>query len=422
MSALFGNKLMSFLRNSALLLLSFFCLPAYAAVTSAFDGNWYDPNHPGQGFIFETYPLQGGDLQLVVIYFAYDAAGNQAFYTASAPITGSVVPMTLLRPTIRGALLNGTLPTPIFEPAGTLTIRFFDCRVAAADVVLSTSTPRVGPAPKVRVGTGSFRLARLGNSKQANRCTGGISDDSFAGDAAEGFDRFFSTPQLSVHAVFQRRPDATELRLDIRDLPTGSYKLEIGGVPVEGFNVSPYGNGTRGEVRYRSPMLAGQRLLDFDAVGQSFVILGAEPRTALVNQQIEMPRELTALGSGAQASGGGNTSLRYDQTFNAAQVNGYGRGIQASFLIGTTFERTAKTQEFRVTVEGAEAGIYDVYVAGQRRGQIELKTRPNGQAFGEVFFRSPVTIGAYPLDFDPRGTELQLRREQAIEYAVGLPN
>jgi len=395
---------------------------AHAAVTSAFDGNWYDPATVGQGFIFESYPNENGELSLIVIYFSYDADGRPTFFTASGPVTKGPMSLQLLTPIAGRQVSPGVFEPPRFEPTGTLELKFDNCNVASAVVQVNSAGNSQGVAPvpvaKIRVGTGSFKLQRLGASTQAKRCTGGISDNTFAGDAAVGFEQFINTPQFGARAVFEKRPDASDFRLEFRDLPVGSYNLTLPNDGVKQFNALPFGTGSKAEVHFRSPALDQfAPLLSFDVSGKSFSVQGIDRNNKEISQTFRLTSELSPLGL---TNGTASVELSVNERFNLAQVRGQATAASASFILDTQYDRSTTSEEFKISVEGAEPGNYDVYIDNVRRAPIKIKFQPDLRAAGEVFFRSPVTVGSYPLDFDPRGVSVELRRGGVIEFGATL--
>ena len=394
---------------------------ANAAVTSAFDGNWYDPATAGQGFIFETYPDSKGQLSLVVIQLSYAADGSPTFFTAAGEITGALVTMPLLKPTPGRQISPGVFAPPRFLPVGNLTLSFDDCNIANASVQIDSQATM--PAPKgtfakVRVGTGTFKLQRLGASTQAKRCTGGLSDNTFAGQNAEGFEQFISTPQFGARVVFEKRPDASDLRLELRDLPVGSYSLTLPNDVTKRFNALPFGNGTKAELHFRSPELPDFTFpLNFEVIGKQFSVQGTDRNNVGIRQNFTLTTQLLPLGI---TNGPASAELSVNERFSLAQVRGQATRANTNFILDTQFDRSATSEEFRVFVEGAEPGIYDVFIDNVRRAPITIKNQPDLRAAGEVYFRSPATVGSYPLDFDPRGVSLELRRGGVIEFGATL--
>ncbi len=395
---------------------------AHAAVTSAFDGNWYDPATTGQGFIFETYPGTRGQLTLVVIYLSYDADGRPTFFTAAGAVTEAPMSLSLLRPIVGRQISPGIFEPPRFEAAGKLELSFDDCNVAKAVVQINSSGNSEGttltPVAKIRVGTGSFKLQRLGVSSQAKRCTGGISDNTFVGETPVGFEQFINTPQFGARAVFEKRPDASDFRLEFRDLPVGSYSLTLPNNDTQQFDALPFGNSTKAEVHYRSPALANfAPLLNFDVAGKTFDVQGIDRNNREIRQNFSLTSELSPLGL---TNGVPSTELSVNERFTLTQVRGEATNANSGFILDTRYNRSSTTEEFKISVEGAEPGTYDIFIDNVRHAAIKIKSQPDLRAAGDVYFRSPVTVGSYPLDFDPLGVSLELRRGGITEFGATL--
>ncbi|NJR44322.1 hypothetical protein HC761_02570 [bacterium] len=66
--------------------------------------------------------------------------------------------------------------------------------------------------------------------------------------------------------------------------------------------------------------------------------------------------------------------------------------------------------ELRVQAEGVQVGNYEVYANQLRVGKLQVAQSASGNTFGEIVFRSQVSVGSYPLEFDPNGAQIELRR------------
>lgn len=397
---------------------------AWGAVTSAFDGNWFDPLTAGQGFTFETYPDAEGKLTLVVIHFTYDSAGRPTFFTGSAPLSNGPITMDLLRPVLGAQSEPGIFGEPQFIKTGKIELNFQGCR--GADAKVSFDDPRTGGyelqpkggvVGKVRVGTGSFRLQRLGGSVQAKRCTGGITDDKFIGQRSVGFDQVIVRPRYGVRVVYAQRPDASDLRLEFRDLPPGSYNILIDGRAVGSFSSVPSANSTRGEARFRSPQLPEiTRLLDFEPSGRTFELRGQGGNSGIVDN-FTTTTGLFEIGVTATPPVSLPVEVR-SQSFGVLQVRGQLSGIESGFQLNSQFERAGGVEEFKLYAEGVPVGLYDVHINGLRKGYLEMYLRSDGTTRGEIYFRTPTTVDSYPLDFDHVGANVEFYRDGVLEFGT----
>ena len=400
---------------------------AWGAVTSAFDGNWFDPVTAGQGFTFETYPDAEGKLTLVVIHFTYDSEGRPTFFTASAPVAPGRMTMDLLRPVLGSQTEPGVFGAPQFIKTGKIELDFQGCR--GADAKVTFDNPSVGGyeilpgkggvVGKVRVGTGSFRLQRLGASVQVKRCTGGISDDKAVGQRPVGFDQVIVRPRYGVRAIFAQRPDASDFRLEFRDLPVGSYRVLLDGRVISTFGSVPFGDSTRGEARFRSPQLPEiTELLDFEPSGRIFELRGQGANVGITDN-FTTTTGLFEIGVTATPSSNLPVATS-SQSFGVLQLRGQLSGAQAGFLLNSQFERSGGVEEFKLYVEGAPVGLYDVHINGLRKGYLEMYLRSDSSTRGEIYFRTPNTVDSYPLDFNHVGATVEFYRDGVLEFGTTL--
>lgn len=397
---------------------------AWGAVTSAFDGNWFDPRTAGQGFTFETYPDTEGKLTLVVIHFTYDSAGRPTFFTGTTPLSNGPMTMDLLRPVLGPQSEPGIFAEPQFIKTGKIELSFQGCRGAEATV--SFDDPRTGGyelqpkgtvSGKVRVGTGSFKLQRLGASVQAKRCTGGIIDDKVIGQRSVGFDQVIVRPRFGVRAIYAQRPDASDFRLEFRDLPQGSYNILVDGRAVGSFSSVPAANSTRGEARFRSPQLPEiTRLLDFEPSGRTFEVRG-QGGNAGINDTFTTTSGLFEIGVTATAPASLPVEVQ-SQSFSVLQVRGQLSGVGSGFQLNSQYERAGGVQEFKLYAEGVPVGLYDVHINGLRKGYLEMFLRSDGSTRGEIYFRTPSTVDSYPLDFNHVGANVEFYRDGVLEFGT----
>lgn len=76
---------------------------------------------------------------------------------------------------------------------------------------------------------------------------------------------------------------------------------------------------------------------------------------------------------------------------------------------------------FEVEVEDVPVGSYRVFVAGIERATLQAASQ-NGRVKGQVEFKAPVEPGKLPLDFDPRGRRVEVRRaDQSVLVSGTAP-
>jgi len=109
-------------------------------------------------------------------------------------------------------------------------------------------------------------------------------------DGDDGDDIDFGTTEIEVEltntgvfaaasgdARLRPREDRTEFRVEIEDVPTGPYSLQVGGQTVGVIQVKTLEDGSiEGELEFRNPVEPGKILLDFDPRGQQIDVLDGE--------------------------------------------------------------------------------------------------------------------------------------------------
>lgn len=135
----------------------------------------------------------------------------------------------------------------------------------------------VGAAVQIMQGGAVFLEGTLeGESIGGGFSNPGIAETSFAPTSI--------TPLASGDLEYRVRPDRTEFKVEIEDVPVGTYLLLVDGVEVASFTVVNTPTGTEGEIEFRNPVEPGKSLLDFDPLGALIqitnldgdVLLGAE--------------------------------------------------------------------------------------------------------------------------------------------------
>jgi hypothetical protein len=392
-------------------------------ITSAFDGGWYDPDQNGQGFTFNVYADTDGTSRVVAYFYTYDPDGRPSFFFGTGAIIKDVASIPLYRTQIIGPAVGGVFPAPLVTRAGGMSVRFDGCN--SGDVEFNVSSQLIAsiPGPKIRIGTGSFRIQRtVTKAFNAERCVGGMSDDTLPSEVPAGFDRFLQTTSYRARATYERRPDRSSLALEFRGLTVGNYKLWVNGLQGPTFAVSSRGLGTTyGRVTFESPLAhLDAFLLDFPVAGsqisvsREFDVNEAPPR-------LRFPSTIAPLSVPGEVSFVNQTPRTIDRSYVASQVAGNPR--QAAPNNGDDFVATAqltyveKGTQFKVTLEGAAPGLYDIFIEGKRRASVDVIERASGDLIGEAVFRSPAEAGTFPLDFNPRDQTINFVRDGNLMFS-----
>lgn len=394
-------------------------------ITSAFDGGWYDPAHAGQGFTFEQVTVPGSPPELLVYFSTFDIDGTPTLLVGQAPIRANAVSMTLNRPVVMGTPTGGVLPNPVLLPSGTLQVTMFGCNAGVAEFNITprpgaVANPSAVPA-KIRVGTGSIHIQRLWRNRDAQRCSGGITDDVLPTEPPDGFEKFYTGNFVDARVIYEKRTDRAELKFDLRSLPVGSYVLSINGTPGPQFESRPFRESTRGLLRFTSPQQEGTQLLDFQP--RDLTITITKIGEAGITDTFRTPQVIAAIDTQPDFVGPPIVGDRQIvQSFDNREVGGFGVRSLQNFLAETEYRQTNGATEFVITVEHAVPGYYDVMVEGKRRGTVYVLERTNGFTYGRARFRKPVESGTFALDFDPRGQVISFEREGSVEFTLQVEN
>ncbi len=176
--------------------------------------------------------------------------------------------------------------------------------------------------------------------------------------------------------------------------PSAAYDIEVGGVVEASFTTNSEG---AGKVKFKAPRPGSKQPLDFDPRGKTLRVLtggqsvlqatlsgAGEPGGAVVVENVKL-----RLGSAAGAAG----KARADYKLNQA-----GRRV------------------FKVELEGAGAGPFELFVGGVKRGDFR-----NVGVLSKIKFAvgsdDPVAL---PLDFDPRGQVVDVVRAGQVVFSSEL--
>jgi len=370
-------------------------------VTGSFTGWWDQPDQQNHGMIVSVTQLASGEKTGVLYWANYDEQGDPSWLIAQGDIEGDTINADLYQ--FEGITFMQA-KDPNFdagEAIGSMQVQFDDCGSGNVDFETISSV----------VGTGGFRIQRLTDQPGTN-CSGGISDDTPPTALPEEFDlQLVSTGVVagaSGKADFESRPGRTDFSVEIEDLPTGSYALNVGGLTRGSINVVDTVNGPEGEIEFRSPPEPGKELLDFDPRGKIIEVL----------QGSTVVLESLAPDNGDIPGGDqGNPPPFGDSEIEVTLVNA------GAFPAGSgeaEFEQDSDRVDFEVEIEDVPVGSYSLAVGGIERGTIEVVDTVNGPE-GEVEFRFPAGPGKLPLDFDPRGQLIEVADGSGLVFSVNFP-
>ena len=215
-------------------------------------------------------------------------------------------------------------------------------------------------------------------------------------------------------AELEQEPDRVDFKVEIEDVPLGSYTLWVDGVERATLQVVNTATGPEGEVEFRYPVEPGKILLDFD------------PRDTLV-QVREASGAIFAVNFPSSGNPGGGGDDGGDDDDNNTGGGGGDRveievelnntGVYAEASGDAEYEIRSDRVDFKVEIEDLPNGSYTLVVGGITRGTIQVS---GGE--GELEFRDPVEPGKLPLDFDPRGQSVQVQENGTVILSAQFPN
>jgi len=225
-----------------------------------------------------------------------------------------------------------------------------------------------------------------------------------------------------VRGVYRTNPFGCRMfNLNLRGVAPGTYQVRIDGVLAGEIEADGEGQAT---LRLQSPAFPGAFCLDLPGWGSggshpqnsASALLDLEPRGAWV----EVVRDGEVLFAGpmrAQVAVPEETEVcsAVDIEVDLNPTHWFGAG-DASMKS----KDEACDHEFRVTARNLPVANYELWVAGSMVGTVPVRNWP-GESRGEVYFDTvPDEPGELPLDFDPRGQLVEVRRPMTSPPVVDL--
>ncbi|GAB4174476.1 MAG: hypothetical protein Kow0020_09990 [Wenzhouxiangellaceae bacterium] len=376
-------------------------LPALALqVTGSFTGWWGQPEQENHGLIIAVSRRANGEVHGAVYWAVYDDQGKPSWFLAQGPINGDTIDAELYAfegPTFMQPEDPNSTPG---ELIGSLQVRFNDCNNGFASF----------ESTRVVVGTGGFPIRRISNQPGTN-CSGGVSDNTPPVALPETFRVDLlptgAIPGAGGHAQFESRPGLAEFKVEVEDLPLGTYSLHVGGQERALIEVVSTAGGNRGKLEFSSPPEPGKLLLDFEPRNQLIEIVAGS--TVVLDSTT--PAAGTVPGSGNGAPPFGNLEVEIDLQNTGVHPAGYAKA---------ELEQRSNRVDFEVEVEDVPTGSYTLRVDGVERGQISVVNTASGPE-GELEFRFPGEAGKELLDFDPRGALVEIVDAGTVVFASTFP-
>lgn len=210
-------------------------------------------------------------------------------------------------------------------------------------------------------------------------------------------------PEAEAEAELTMGGGRIEFEVEVEDVPVGDYALLVDGIERGTISVVDRAGGTEGELEFHDPAGTGERPLDFD------------PRGALI--EIAGGGETLFSGTFPENPGGGSSVVVN------IEIELANRGEIPDGEAHATFRSDRRGDEFVVEIEDVPVGAYPLWVGSVQRGIIDVSVETDGEdTRGEIYFRDPAAPGGLPLDFDPRGTLVEIRDGETTYFSGLIPN
>jgi len=211
-------------------------------------------------------------------------------------------------------------------------------------------------------------------------------------------------PEGSAHARFEISGPRVDFDVEVESIPAGTYPLFVAGIKRGDIVVTEGEDGaTSGELEFRFPPSAGQSFFDFDPRGKRLEIIDG----ATVLFSLDFPAEGEA---DEDMRGARRTTLELDNA-----------GVLADAEAEAERFETRAFVRFEVELTGAPVGDYIVNVGGAERGTLSVAGDDDGDTFGRLRFRDPAVGNHLPLDFEPRGADIEIVQDTTPVFTGSFP-
>ncbi|NCF62489.1 MAG: hypothetical protein GWP58_06525 [Gammaproteobacteria bacterium] len=387
------NRLLSLL-FSILLMMPALVTGQDVIVTRNFSGLWDQPEHESQGINLQVIDQDSGDKVGVAYWFTYGDDMESAWFFGVGTAIGNRIEMILYEGSGIGFLEENMPGDDQVLEVGTMEMEFSSCN--EGEVKFTTEIENVG--------SGMFMIERLTELYQTE-CSGGVSDDTPA-DVLPTEQRISLVSARagitgSGHADYEERADRTEFSVEVEDLADGSYRILVGGVDQGELVVVM----SIGETEFRSPVETGKILLTFDPRGEVIEVHDGQGAVLTSGDSVFEGGDDNGGGDNGGGDNGGS-DLDFGEAMIEVELDNTGVFPLASG--DAKLEPRADRTDFSVEIEDVPEGSYDLRVGGNTVGTIQAVMIQDGSIQGELEFRNPVEPGKLPLDFDPRGQQIDV--------------
>lgn len=216
-----------------------------------------------------------------------------------------------------------------------------------------------------------------------------------------------------------------EFNIEVLNIPVGSYPVRVMGLERGQIEVTEIGAGeTHGEVEFRFPDAPGAMHFDFDPRGAMIEILEG----AIHLFSAEFPDSGTdggfgmgmGPGMGHGMGPGMGPGMDPGVWFAEIAIELDNAGVHPAGTAEAYYEQHPMREVFRVRVADVPESIYELFVGGVERGVIEVVSGPPG-THGVIGFGNPPALTEQTLEFDPRGENMEIRRNGEVIFTAEFP-
>jgi len=187
--------------------------------------------------------------------------------------------------------------------------------------------------------------------------------------------------------------DREQFRVEIEDVPAGSYQVFVAGVQIGSINAGNNSNEVSGELEFSTHQDGSNQPLNFDPRGQLLEVAGIDGTVF------------------SQIFGSGNT--------NAPASTPLDIKLPLFTLVPATndsaeirFKQDDRNrQSLEVKIDNAPAGYYQVLVNGVVEGAIMVSSHSGG-----IEFETNADNGGLPLDFNPLGADISIAQDGVVFF------
>lgn len=214
-------------------------------------------------------------------------------------------------------------------------------------------------------------------------------------------------PAGDADAELEQESNRVDFKVEVEDVPVGSYALVVDGIERGQIQVVADDNGTEGELEFRFPTESGKLPLDFDPRGALVEVFDGNTRLFWTSFPASGVGDDGGDGDG---DGGGSPDSEIEIDLTNAGVYPAGSG-------DAEYDVDADGTDFDVEIEDVPAGSYTLRVGGTVRGTIQVVDDE-----GEIEFGNPPDDDELPLDFDPRGQLIEVLEGGTLIFSGNFPS